>query len=289
MGKHTLNVIEDMSLRDGYRYEQDMTALIGKTDDAKEAQARLRGKARAGLHGALSHGMRTSRRSRAHAWRSLRLPRCALAALAARLPACAAAYPDKPIRLVVPFPAGGATDLMARTLGQKLGERLGQAVVIDNRAGAGGGIGAEAVATAAPDGYTLLFATMGSLTINPSLYKSLRYDPVKSFEPITLTHSTSNLLVVHPERAGQSVAELIALARKQAWRADLRLGRQRHHQPPVGRTVQEPGQRRHDARSVQGQRAGDDRLPGRAHLDDVRHHVELRRLRQDRQGCGRWA
>ena len=130
------------------------------------------------------------------------------------LSALAAEYPDKPIRLVVPFPAGGATDLMARTLAQKLAQRLGQAVVIDNRAGAGGGIGAEAVATAPPDGYTLLFATMGSLTINPSLYKNLRYDPVKSFVPISLTHNTSNLLVVDPGLPAKSVAELIALARK---------------------------------------------------------------------------
>ena len=135
-----------------------------------------------------------------------------IASLAARA-ALAADYPDKPIRLVVPFPAGGATDLMARTLGQKLAERLGQSVVIDNRAGAGGGVGAEAVAAAAPDGYTLLFATMGSLTINPNLYKNLRYDPIKSFVPISLTHSTSNLLVVHPDIPARSVAELIELAR----------------------------------------------------------------------------
>ncbi len=127
----------------------------------------------------------------------------------------AASYPDKPIRFVVPFPAGGATDIMARSLGQKLAERLGVAVVIDNRAGAGGGIGAEAVANAAADGYTLLFATMGSLTINPNLYKNLRYDPVKSFEPISLTHNTSNLLVVHPSIKANSVAELIALAKKE--------------------------------------------------------------------------
>ena len=95
----------------------------------------------------------------------------------------AATYPDKPIRLVVPFPAGGATDLMARSMGQKLGERLGQTIIVDNRGGAGGGLGAEAVATAAPDGYTLLFATMGSLTINPSIYKTLRYDPVPASSP----------------------------------------------------------------------------------------------------------
>jgi tripartite-type tricarboxylate transporter receptor subunit TctC len=148
-------------------------------------------------------------------WNRLRVACSAVAlCLAGLAPAVGAAdYPDKPIRLVVPFPAGGATDLMARTLGQKLAERLGKGVVIDNRAGAGGGIGAEAVATAAPDGYTLLFATMGSLTINPNLYKSLRYDPVKSFVPITLTHSTSNLLVVHPSVPAQNVAELVTLAR----------------------------------------------------------------------------
>ena len=140
----------------------------------------------------------------------------ALSLAAALLPpAQAATYPDKPIRLVVPFPAGGATDLMARSMGQKLGERLGQTIIVDNRGGAGGGLGAEAVATAAPDGYTLLFATMGSLTINPSIYKTLRYNPVSSFDPISLTHSTSNVLVVHPSIKATSVAELIALARKQ--------------------------------------------------------------------------
>ena len=130
------------------------------------------------------------------------------------LPAWAAPYPDKPIRLVVPFPAGGATDFMARSLAHKLSERLGQPVVIDNKAGAGGALGAEAVAAATPDGYTLLFSTMGVLTINPSIYKSLRYDPQKSFEPITTTHSTSNLLVVHPGVKAGTVEELLVLARK---------------------------------------------------------------------------
>ncbi len=130
------------------------------------------------------------------------------------LPAWAAGYPEKPIRLVVPFPAGGATDFMARGLGQKLSERLGQAVVIENKAGAGGALGAEAVAGAAPDGYSLLFATMGSLTINPSIYKTLRYDPQKSFEPISTTHNTANLLVVHPGIKANTVEELLVLARR---------------------------------------------------------------------------
>lgn len=145
--------------------------------------------------------------------------RAALAGMLGGLAASAAlaqpaAWPDKPIRLVVPFPAGGATDLMARSMGQKLSERLGQPVVIDNRAGAGGGVGAEAVAQAPADGYTLLFATMGSLTINPSLYKKLRYDPLTSFVPVSLTHNTANMLVVNPALPARSVSELIALARK---------------------------------------------------------------------------
>lgn len=124
-----------------------------------------------------------------------------------------AAYPEKPVRLILPFPAGGATDFMARTLAQKLGERLGQPVVVDNRAGAGGSVAAEAVATSAPDGYTLFFATMGTLSINPSLYPKLRYDPMKDFAPIAITHATANILVVHPQVAAKNVKELIALAK----------------------------------------------------------------------------
>lgn len=123
-------------------------------------------------------------------------------------------YPSKPIRLIVPFLAGGATDQMARSMAQKLAETLGQPVVVDNRAGAGGGIGAEAVANAAKDGYTLLYSTMGVLTINPSLYPNLKYDPAKSFAPVGLTHVTANLLVVNPQVPAKSVAELVALARK---------------------------------------------------------------------------
>lgn len=127
----------------------------------------------------------------------------------------AGSYPDRPLRLVVPFPAGGATDLMARALAQGLGEKLGQSVVVENRGGAGGSMGAEAVATAAPDGYTLLYSTMGVLTINPSLYAKLRYDPQKSFAPVSLTNLTANLLVVNPALKVNSVTELAELARRQ--------------------------------------------------------------------------
>jgi len=124
-----------------------------------------------------------------------------------------AAYPEKPVRLVVPFPAGGGADFMARTMAQKLGERLGQPVVLDHRGGAGGSIAAEAVAIAAPDGYTLLFGTMGTQAINPNLYAKLRYDPLKDFAPISPTHATPRVLVVHPSVPAQSVPELIALAK----------------------------------------------------------------------------
>ena len=123
------------------------------------------------------------------------------------------AYPDKPIRLIVPFPAGGATDFMARSLAQKLSERLGKPIVVDNRGGAGGTIGAEVVASAPPDGYTLLFSTMGVLAINPSLYEKLRYDPLKDFAPVSLTHATANVLVVHPSVPAKNLQELIALAK----------------------------------------------------------------------------
>ncbi|MGO4609918.1 Bug family tripartite tricarboxylate transporter substrate binding protein [Variovorax sp. 2RAF20] len=122
-------------------------------------------------------------------------------------------YPDKPVRLIVPFLAGGATDLMARGMAQKLSEAIGQPVMIDNRAGAGGSIGAEAAAAAPKDGYTLLYSTMGVLTINPSLYRNLKYEPASSFSPVALTHVTSNLLVVHPQMGMKSIAELVALAR----------------------------------------------------------------------------
>jgi len=127
--------------------------------------------------------------------------------------AAQAAYPDKPIHLLVPFPPGGAADLMARSLGQKLSQQLGQAVVLDNRGGAGGTIAAETVARAAPDGYTLLFGTMGTQAINPNLYAALRYDPLKDFAPVSLTHATPRVLVVHPQVAVKNIAELIALAK----------------------------------------------------------------------------
>ena len=134
--------------------------------------------------------------------------------LAATTPAIAA-FPDKPIRMVVPFPAGGAADVMARGMAERLGQELGQPIIIDNRGGAGGTVAAEMVAKSAPDGHTLFFATMGTHAINPALYAKLRYDPLKDFAPISLTHITPRVLVVGPSMAGtKTIGDVIARAKQ---------------------------------------------------------------------------
>jgi len=143
------------------------------------------------------------------------LHRWALGALLACFAAGAFAqtYPTHSIRLVVPFPAGGTTDILARAAAQKLSESLGQAVVVDNRPGAAGNIGADLVAKSAPDGYTLLMGTVGTHAINPGLYAKMPYDHVKDFVPVVLVAGVPNVLVVNPAFPVNSVAELIALAR----------------------------------------------------------------------------
>jgi len=125
----------------------------------------------------------------------------------------AQAYPTKPIRIVVPFPAGGTTDVLARAAAQKLAETLGQPAVVDNRPGAGGNIGAELVAKSAPDGYTLLMGTVGTHAINPGLYPKLPYDHVKDFAPVILVAGVPNVLVINPALPVNSVPELIAYAK----------------------------------------------------------------------------
>ena len=127
--------------------------------------------------------------------------------------AIAQQYPDKAIRVVVPFAAAGSTDILIRTVGQKMAEVLGQSLVIDNRGGAGGAIGAEIAAHALPDGYTIMATTSGVVVVNPSLYKKLNYDPIKDFAPVSIVASLPNMLVVHPNAPVKNVQELIALAR----------------------------------------------------------------------------
>jgi tripartite-type tricarboxylate transporter receptor subunit TctC len=132
---------------------------------------------------------------------------CALTAAAH-----AQTFPTKPVRMIVPFPPGGTTDILARVAAQKLSEALGQQVIVDNRPGAGGNIGTELVAKAPPDGYTLLTDPGSTLTINPSLFTKLPFDPLKDFAPVTIMAAVPNLLVVHPSLPVRNVKELIALA-----------------------------------------------------------------------------
>lgn len=135
-----------------------------------------------------------------------------LLGLAVALPAVAQdKYPSKPVRMVVPFAVGGPTDIVARILGARMTESLGQQVIVDNRAGAGGKIGSEAVAKSPPDGYTLGLATVSTHSINPSLYKTIGYDPVKDFEPVGMIGDIPLLLSVHKSVAAKNVKELIAL------------------------------------------------------------------------------
>jgi tripartite-type tricarboxylate transporter receptor subunit TctC len=136
------------------------------------------------------------------------------AALCAATPSFAQSFPEKPIRFVVGFTPGGPSDILARALGQKLGERWSQQVVIENRPGAGGNVAAEAVAKSAPDGYTWLLGNNSILATNQSLYRSLGYDPVKDFAPVSLVAVQPNILVVNPQVPDRSVTELITLAKK---------------------------------------------------------------------------
>jgi tripartite-type tricarboxylate transporter receptor subunit TctC len=122
-------------------------------------------------------------------------------------------YPAKAIRFIVPFPAGGPLDIVARVIGQELNRSWGQPVLVDNRPGAGGNIGADAVAKAAPDGYTILMGAVSTHAINIWLYGKLPYDPIRDFAPITLLTSVPNVLVLHPSVPAKNVQQLIALAK----------------------------------------------------------------------------
>ncbi len=137
------------------------------------------------------------------------------ATLAVVLPAAAQNYPSKPVRIVVVSTPGGSVDTLARAIAPRLSSKWSQQVLVDNRPGAGGAIAAELVAKAPPDGYTLMMGTIASLATNVSLYKSLPYDPVKDFAPITLVATQNLVLLVHPSIPSRSVKELVALAKKQ--------------------------------------------------------------------------
>src|SRR5256712_9530853 len=138
---------------------------------------------------------------------------CALAALAISASAQAQVYPAKPIRMIVAYPPGGGTDIVGRMLAQKLGEPLGQSVLVKNRGGASGNIGTELTARAVPDGYTILMGNVAPNAIHVSLFKNLPFDPVADFVPVSLVASTPNILVVHPSIPARTVKQVIALAK----------------------------------------------------------------------------
>lgn len=137
----------------------------------------------------------------------------ALGALLLSWPVLAQNYPSRPLTLVVPFAPGGTTDIIGRILAEGLGRKLGQPVIVENRGGAGGNIGATAVAVAKPDGYTLLMGYNGTNAINPSLYKRTGFDPLRSFEPLSMVARVNNVVVVHPSLLLKSLPELVAYAK----------------------------------------------------------------------------
>ena len=148
--------------------------------------------------------------SRYHGLKALAAASLAIAGIA---PAAAQNYPSKPITMVVPFSAGGTTDILARIVGQALGTELGQTIIIDNKPGAGGNIGGQAASRAPADGYTLFMGTVGTHAINQALYKKMPFDPIKDFAPLSRVANVPNLLVAHPSQPFKTVPELIAYAK----------------------------------------------------------------------------
>lgn len=147
---------------------------------------------------------------------ALRVLLAACAALGAVHNAAAQSYPGKPLRMIVAFPVGGGSDIVGRIVAQKLGELLGQQVIVDNRAGAGGSIGTEAAVRAAPDGYTMVLGGTSEIAVNPALYSKLTYDTLKDLTPVGLVASTPMVVVVPPSLAVRNVNDLVALARAKA-------------------------------------------------------------------------
>jgi tripartite-type tricarboxylate transporter receptor subunit TctC len=182
------------------------------TDLILQAVGNYKHKYRAAAACTALHGQNNSENTVISIYRILRAV-VPLAAVSLATPLFAQSYPAKPIRLVLPYPPGGGTDIIARPLAQLISASLGQQMVIENRGGAGGNIGMDAVAKAAPDGYTLVFAITAQLAVNPSLYPKLPYDLIRDFTPISLIGMAPYLLVVHPALPVRSVRELVALAR----------------------------------------------------------------------------
>ena len=190
-------------------------------------------------------------------------------------------YPTKPIRIIVPFAAGGPADVYARFIGVRLQEALGQPVVVEDRPGAGSIIGTDAVAKSAPDGYTLLMMS-NTQTVNETLIPNKPYQLMRDFVPVAPVNYSDLVLVVHPSVGANSVADLIRIAKASPGQAQLRVVRSRHAVPHGRRALQGDGGRGHRPRSVQGQLRRADRRPRRAGADDVRRRADDERAREER-------
>ena len=200
--------------------------------------------------------------------RIVRLRGAALAADSA-----AQSYPNRPIRFIAPYGAGGSYDLIARLFAQKLGEQVGQQVIVDNRAGASGRIGMEIAVKAAPDGYTM-FTVGNTQVIVPLVYGKAPYDLARDIAPLTTTATIVNVLAVNPVAAGEDDRRARRAEQGEAEHDPLRLGRHRRRHAPHGRILQEPVGRRRDARAVQGGDPLDQRDDGRRGADGVPERVQ---------------
>ena len=207
----------------------------------------------------------------------------------AATPTAAAEYPTRPIKLVVPYAAGGPTDVLGRLVGEFLGRDLKQPVVVENKAGAQGAIGAEIVARSEPDGYTLFVTAASIIVLNPMLYKKLPYDPVKDLRVLALLTDLPVVMEVHPSVPAKTVAEFVAYAKAESRQGQFRIGRHRRHHPSRRRDVQADRGRRHGSRALQGSGPGADRSDIRQHPGDVRHAEHGVAAGERRICCGHWA
>ncbi len=174
---------------------------------------------------------------------------------AASPPSAAAEWPDKPITLVVPWAAGGSTDILARSLAEQLTKSLGQTVIVDNRAGASGNIGSNFVAKAKPDGYTLLIGSMSTHAMNPALMPAMPFSGVEDFTPIAQMANVINTMVINPAVPVTNVKEFIAYAKANPGKLAYASAGPRLHQPPERGAVREGRGHRDAARALQGRRA----------------------------------
>ena len=196
----------------------------------------------------------------------------ALAALAVASTALAK-YPEKPIKIIVPYPPGGTSDILARAVGPEAHRALGQPVVVENKPGATGNVGADFVAKSPADGYTLLLADIGSLAISPSVFPTLPFDPVKDFAPVVMVAYSPHILAVHPSVPAKNVKELVALAKAKPDSLNFAVSGIGGANHLAGIDFAHAHRHQVDLHPVQGRLAGDHRRGGRPGARDVQRHA----------------